>query len=138
MTPQPKPVAVRRWGIYRLIDGAFVGDYMGPARALQANTPAGCAAWPDASGTLDLGAWRVLDGDLAPALPAPANGLTAAQVRAERNRRLAACDWVALRAIERGEPVDAAWSAYRQALRDVPAQPDFPAAIQWPNEPEIA
>ncbi|NBW23522.1 MAG: phage tail protein, partial [Caulobacteraceae bacterium] len=28
-----------------------------------------------------------------------------------------------------------AWAAYRQALRDVPEQPGFPAQIEWPTAP---
>lgn len=30
----------------------------------------------------------------------------------------------------------AAWAAYRQALRDLPSQPGFPAEIDWPIKPE--
>ncbi|WP_412841983.1 phage tail assembly chaperone, partial [Cereibacter johrii] len=32
-------------------------------------------------------------------------------------------------------PDAAAWTAYRQALRDVPEQPGFPAEIAWPEPP---
>lgn len=28
------------------------------------------------------------------------------------------------------------WLAFRQALRNIPLQPDFPANIVWPNQPE--
>lgn len=53
-------------------------------------------------------------------------------VRADRNTRLAACDWTQLP----DAPVDAAaWAAYRQDLRDVTAQAGFPWAITWPSEP---
>jgi hypothetical protein len=53
-------------------------------------------------------------------------------VRAERNWRLAACDWTQLA----DAPVDSlAWANYRQALRDVPSQPGFPWEVQWPVEP---
>lgn len=55
-------------------------------------------------------------------------------VRAERDRRLAACDWVTLRAQETGEPVPAQWLAYRQALRDITSEPD-PLAVVWPLQP---
>lgn len=54
-----------------------------------------------------------------------------AAIRAERNARLAACDWTQLP----DAPVDAsAWAAYRQALRDITTQPD-PFNITWPEEP---
>ena len=56
----------------------------------------------------------------------------AAAVRAERNARLSACDWTQLP----DAPVDsAAWSAYRQALRDVTGQSGFPWTVIWPSEP---
>lgn len=55
-------------------------------------------------------------------------------VRAERDRRLSACDWVVARASERGEPVPLDWTVYRQALRDITDQSD-PLAIRWPEPP---
>lgn len=54
------------------------------------------------------------------------------QARAERNHLLAASDWTQVP----DAPVDqAAWAAYRQALRDVPQQAGFPHDITWPEEP---
>lgn len=53
-------------------------------------------------------------------------------VRATRNKRLADCDWTQLP----DAPVDhAEWALYRQALRDVSAQPGFPWDVVWPVEP---
>lgn len=57
-----------------------------------------------------------------------------AVVRADRTRRLAASDWVVIRATELSEPVPAAWLEYRQALRDVTEQRD-PFTIDWPTPP---
>jgi hypothetical protein len=55
-----------------------------------------------------------------------------AEIRATRNAKLAACDWTQLP----DAPVDAAaWADYRQALRDVTAQPGFPDAVIWPAAP---
>jgi hypothetical protein len=63
-----------------------------------------------------------------------------AAFRAERDRRLAETDWVVARAYERGEPVPEAWAAYRQALRDLPAQLTdeqvLAGDIPWPLPPE--
>lgn len=56
------------------------------------------------------------------------------QVRAERDARLAASDWVRLRAADLGEPVPPKWLQYRQALRDVTQQAD-PLNIEWPTPP---
>lgn len=56
----------------------------------------------------------------------------AAEVRADRNRRLADCDWTQLP----DAPMDPApWATYRQELRDVTDQPGFPWEITWPTEP---
>ena len=58
-----------------------------------------------------------------------------AQIRSERTRRLAECDWRVLRAVERGDAAPVDWLEYRQALRDVTTQPD-PLAIIWPEPPQ--
>ena len=56
----------------------------------------------------------------------------AAEVRADRNQRLADCDWTQLP----DTPVDVeAWATYRQELRDVTAQSEFPWNVQWPEAP---
>ena len=53
--------------------------------------------------------------------------------RLERDRRLRISDWTQVP----DAPVDqAAWAAYRQALRDIPSQAGFPWDIQWPTQPE--
>lgn len=58
--------------------------------------------------------------------------IEASAVRAERNRRLTESDWTQVA----DAPVDqAAWAAYRQALRDLTAQPGFPWEVTWPDAP---
>lgn len=59
----------------------------------------------------------------------------AKSVRAERDSKLAECDWRVIKAIESNQPQDFEWAAYRQALRDVPTQAGFPLAVIWPQEP---
>ena len=56
--------------------------------------------------------------------------------RDTRDRRLADCDWVVVKALESGQTVPAAWATYRQALRDLPQQIGFPTTINWPVKPE--
>ena len=51
--------------------------------------------------------------------------------RAERDLKLAATDWRAGSDLTMSDE----WKAYRQALRDVPAQEGFPDNITWPSEP---
>lgn len=57
-----------------------------------------------------------------------------AAVRATRDERLAATDWVTLRAQEQGTAVPQPWLDYRQALRDITDQAD-PLNIVWPEPP---
>ena len=61
-----------------------------------------------------------------------ANTQQAAAVRADRNARLAATDWTQIADSTADKP---AWAAYRQALRDVPAQVGFPQSVTWPEQP---
>ena len=60
---------------------------------------------------------------------AGANTRAAAQVRKERDAKLAATDWRA----SSDFTLSTAWRDYRQALRDVPSQ--LPGAVTWPTEP---
>ena len=56
----------------------------------------------------------------------------AAEVRAERNTKLAATDWTQ---ITDATADKAAWAIYRQALRDITTQAGFPQTITWPDAP---
>ena len=65
-------------------------------------------------------------------LPLPA---ATKNVKAERDRLLAETDWVVTKAYETQTEVPQAWSAYRQQLRDLPMQPNFPHDTVWPTKP---
>jgi hypothetical protein len=56
----------------------------------------------------------------------------ASAIRLERDRLLAETDWRALSDVT----LSADWAAYRQALRDIPAQSGFPNSVVWPVRPE--
>ena len=65
-------------------------------------------------------------------------------LRIERDKRLAACDWVCAKATDTGVAVTTAWKTYRQALRDLPASatPKLDSrfeldltSVTWPTEP---
>lgn len=58
---------------------------------------------------------------------------TAAEIRAERDRLIAACDWTVLNDAKTDKQ---AWTVYRQSLRDVPEQPGFPYEVSWPTAPQ--
>lgn len=53
-------------------------------------------------------------------------------VRAHRNNLLSETDWMALS----DNTITPEWAAYRQALRDVSLQVNFPYSVIWPNKPE--
>lgn len=61
--------------------------------------------------------------------------LEAEEARIQRDKLLTACDWTQMA----DSPLDAdtkvAWATYRQALRDVTLQENFPTEIIWPVEP---
>lgn len=67
-------------------------------------------------------------------------------VRMRRDRRIRATDWMVLRHREQldsemptsltSEQYDALL-LYRQSLRDVPLQAEFPENVEWPQEPDL-
>ena len=97
----------------------------------------------DTDTTIDNDAVMALIGSNFTAYVAPTqvelDATTAAQVRDDRDGRLAEVDaiagnalrWTALDAVTQAE-----WSTYRQALLDVPQQAGFPNDITWPTKVE--
>jgi len=63
---------------------------------------------------------------------AGANDRQAAEVRKERDAKLAATDWRASSDLT----MSSEWVSYRSSLRDVPSQDGFPNTITWPTKPE--
>ena len=64
----------------------------------------------------------------------------AKSIRAERDKKLADCDWVTLKAVDASSDVlgiqlPQVWIDYRQALRDITEQPNFPWDVTWPDAP---
>ncbi len=75
--------------------------------------------------------WKLIAGNPPALTPSISDDQQWGEVRTDRNKRLADCDWTQLP----DAPVDtAAWAAYRQELRDITAQPD-PFNIVWPIAP---
>jgi hypothetical protein len=56
-----------------------------------------------------------------------------AVVRAQRNQLLAQSDWTQLPDVP--PATKEAWATYRQALRDITAQPGYPLSVNWPTPP---
>lgn len=64
---------------------------------------------------------------------APEFALTLDDIRDERSRRLAACDWTQLPDVP--EETRLLWQNYRQALRDLPLDIEDPEKVPWPDPP---
>lgn len=56
------------------------------------------------------------------------------EIRNVRDSLLAKSDWTQGKDIP--DNISTAWATYRQALRDVPAQANFPWEVTWPTQPE--
>ena len=67
------------------------------------------------------------------AYKAKVDAQAAANVRSTRDSKLAECDWT--QANDSPLKAASAWTTYRQALRDVPAQSGFPHTVTWPTKP---
>jgi len=59
----------------------------------------------------------------------------AKSVRTSRDDKLKETDWIVIKNLELNANIPGAWEVYRQALRDIPAQADFPWTITWPDAP---
>ena len=57
------------------------------------------------------------------------------QVRNQRDKKLNASDWTQMPDSPLSDADKTLWQTYRQALRDIPAQTNFPTDITWPTEP---
>jgi len=153
------------FSFYHLSTGAFArGCYSGPEQFLAANTPEGFAPisgrfdhlcrrvefLPDDFGDAtvpvvvsyqppvpaddDMQTWTWSE-SVERWVSVPTTAARARDVRAERDRRMAAADWVTLRAVRTGKTISAEWAAYLQALADVPDQAGFPSVVEWPVAP---
>lgn len=71
------------------------------------------------------------------AVPEPTDDEVAAQVRGERDAKIAATDFLAMPDYPLSEGDRAIVMTYRQALRDVPAQEGFPREVVWPEAPTV-
>ena len=56
-------------------------------------------------------------------------------LREERNKKLAATDWIVTKAFETGSSVPESWKTYRQALRDITSSTQSIFSVTWPTEP---
>lgn len=135
--------------------GVFSGRVVsGSLEFVSANTPLGCIAvpgrhdhrrrrldiatgeivpyQPPAPAATEWQAWA-WDAQAEAWLPVPTDAARARDIKAERARRLLACDWTQLPDVPANTAQ--AWAAYRQALRDITDQPTFPASVTWPVEP---
>lgn len=71
------------------------------------------------------------------AVPEPTDEEIAAQVRAERDGKIATTDYLMMPDYPLSDEDKVAVMAYRQALRDVPTQEGFPREVAWPEIPAV-
>lgn len=142
------------YSIYSLATGLFTGRTISvPGHALDVNVPEGCSVMLDhydkLSQRVDTETGQVID--YVPTPPSnnhqwneqtrrwdyiETDADIAVRVRRHRDKLLADCDWVSIRAAEKSQAIDAAWASYREALRDISKQSGFPRAVTWPTKPE--
>lgn len=65
--------------------------------------------------------------------PPLSNEILSINAKFFRDLKLSESDWTQLPDVP--TTVKEKWAAYRQALRDIPQQPDFPQNIIWPDQP---
>ena len=75
--------------------------------------------------------WSHVDGVFTPPADTRTVEEKAIKLRKERTAKLADTDWHGLTDVT----MTAEMAAYRQALRDVPAQAGFPNTVTWPTKP---
>ena len=105
----------------------LTANYPGAEWALSGNDPATLQWFSDG----DAPTAEELDA----AWPAVRDARAWAQVRVERDRLLADCDWTQVADAPLSDSEKEAWAVYRQALRDVPQTQDDPDNIVWPETP---
>jgi Phage tail assembly chaperone protein len=57
------------------------------------------------------------------------------EIREERTKLLAECDWIVTKYTEIGKPIPTVWATYRQALRDITEHND-PDEVVFPVKPK--
>lgn len=141
------------YSTYNLQDGIFDGDtIICSERHLEMNIPEGYSCrvgvFDHLSQKIDLETGEVVD--YIPPQPSENHQWNAekkrwlyvetdddiaVKVRKQRDTLLTSTDWTVIRAAERNEPLEADWSAYREALREIPNQTGFPRSVEWPTLP---
>ena len=67
--------------------------------------------------------------------PEPDPATKAEKIRIQRNALLAQSDWTQLSDAPLSTVQKTAWAVYRQALRNIPEQSDFPNNVSFPESP---
>jgi len=69
---------------------------------------------------------------------AAAADLDFSHIRAQRNGKLAGCDWTQIADATLGAHTAEEWAAYRQELRDLPSKHSKVSEVVWPDDPPTA
>ena len=98
--------------------------------------------WVQAWSVVDMFAETTEDGVITTkaeheaAYQADLDAKAAESVRTQRDAKIAESDWMVIQSAETGIALATEWATYRQALRDITAQKEFPATVNWPVKPE--
>jgi ASC-1-like (ASCH) protein len=57
-------------------------------------------------------------------------------IRYNRNKKLEDSDWIIIKHIEKSVQNIEEWKEYRQLLRDITIQENFPVEVVWPEQPK--
>ena len=140
-TSFPKPMTVEvyeRFGYDSILDGAAATVTAPYERSQESGVEEIDGKWftkfivgPVFTDTKDEDGNTVTAATNEAAYKAKVDASAAANVRSERDSKLAECDWTQTN----DSPVkdESKWTTYRQALRDVPTQSGFPHTVTWPT-----
>lgn len=148
---------IRKYTTYNADTGEIVTCFSGDESTTQANTPKGCllvvGEYSPLSGYFNSGVFvnyttnqqaakrerpryaTVWDNSTMCWIDIRTSDELKKDALTKRATLLADSDWTTLADVPLSPQQKADWAAYRQALRDITAQPEFPQVIQWPVAP---
>lgn len=78
--------------------------------------------------------YKIIDGELIKDVDAEYESL-ASEIRAKRDSLLSSCDWTQTLDAPLTSEEQLKWREYRQVLRDIPQQENFPYLVEYPTKP---
>ncbi len=120
----PSPALLEEWGVFPVTPVPL--NIVDTNKRITEGTPVFDNGWKQT--------WIIEDLDQAEI--DSKNQQLADDTRQHRNQLLAACDWTQLPDAIQDPVKKQLWADYRQSLRDITDQANFPHSIVWPISPE--